>query len=113
MCIRDRYNMAKNLRGQESTVAHSVKDKAGRLSVDPDEISDRWGEYFSELYNQEEGEENLPERREEQLRINVDEGAITMEELEMAMGNMKNGRVQDVMGCRWRQCDVRRSCDGC
>src|SRR5678815_345906 len=31
------YNMAKNLRGQELTVAHSVRDKAGRLRVDPDE----------------------------------------------------------------------------
>lgn len=86
------YNMAKNLRRQESFVTHSVKDKEGRLRVDPDEISDRWGEYFSELYNREEGEGNPPERRVEQLQINGDESAITMEELEMAMGNMKNGK---------------------
>ena len=43
--------MAKNFRNKNSESSEAVKDKNENLLVKPEDISERWEEYFEQLLN--------------------------------------------------------------
>ena len=45
------WQTIRRLRGERSRVTHSIKDSAGRILMDENEILSRWREYFEDLLN--------------------------------------------------------------
>ena len=67
-----------------------IKDEEGTVLIEDDKILNRWRGYFQKLMN----EENPRERRQEQQEtVNTEVAEITPEEVESALGKMKNGKA--------------------
>lgn len=90
------FSLAKNYRGKNKEITHAIKDKEQNLLVNPNEISERWREYFEELLNSgDDGANN--DSNEEDLENQQSEYAqedwnITEQELETAVKAMKTGK---------------------
>ena len=91
------YSMAKSYRKGNSDTAYSIRNEGGTdLLVEPEEISQRWKEYFETLLNVEENENGNPE---ENLAIISEEernsynDLITMREVKEAIQSMKNSKA--------------------
>lgn len=94
------YSMAKNYRKGNSDCTYAIADRGGyNLLVEGQEIAGRWREYFQELLNvpeeeEEDGEGNADgvEGNEEEVVADVAR-EITTEEVQSAILRMKNGKA--------------------
>ena len=87
------YSLAKIYRGRNKELTYSVKDKEGKLLVDPEHVAEGWGEYFHELLNVEDksvedGGNQLADPGGEE-----DFEPITGEEVKTALSAMKDGKA--------------------
>ena len=89
------YTVAKNYRKEPGQQLGAVKSKEGELITDPGGVDDRWREYFQELLNVEQEDEE-PEEHVENLMEEPDLHMIRMEELEYAIKKMKNGKASGI-----------------
>lgn len=83
------YKMAKRYRMNNNVQATSIKNRGGELLVEQEEINAAWGEYFSDLYNQ--NVIPIPEEPEILMEQNA-EDPITREEVDDAIRKMKRGK---------------------
>ena len=86
------YGMAKSMRGNKEPEMHTVLNKEGKPLLEEEEVTERWSEYFEELLNVEEGEEEMDEipmrvrQEHEEIRM------IEIEEVKEAIKILKNGK---------------------
>ena len=94
------YRVLKTLRSGKTARATSIKNKKGKVLTETKEIMERWKEYFKELMETEtekNGNENVytneqeKERRKKRRRDENNE-EIKIEELEVAIRKIKNGK---------------------
>ena len=82
------YSIAKSYKRGEETVVNTIKSKDGVLLTDENEVDERWREYFSELLNPQELEDECENTS---LRLNYYH-EISNEETRVAISKMKNGK---------------------
>ena len=93
------FNLAKSYRKGNTVPTHSIRDKDDNLLIEPQEISQRWTEYFEDLLNfpgqdEAEREYNLENGRENEVEdIGENEWVITEVEVRAAVEKMKNGKA--------------------
>ena len=85
------YSMAKKYRSRDTPANRiSIKNKEGEILTHPEDIQNRWIEYFGELYNVgaavEDVEENIID-----MEI-AQEFPITLQEVKSALKSMKNNK---------------------
>ena len=86
------YSMTKNYRRTAKELTDAMRDRIGQLLVQPDDIANRWREYFDGLFNVrgcEDSDEDVD------LTINSDEvfEEITEAEFLRAIARMKRGKA--------------------
>ena len=86
------YSLANGYRRKRQFVSHVIKDKNEVLLTDSEEISERWKEYFCDLLNVPNSQENPEEENDFRIGEEDEENLITMEEFEKAISRMKNGK---------------------
>ena len=91
------FSMAKNYKKGSSAPACNIRDESGtRLLTEPEDIANRWGEYFENLLNVEncDGEDDsASEEEEEGMAYEGNENEITSMEVKEAVNKMKNGKA--------------------
>src|SRR6201990_159334 len=85
------FRLAKAYRGSKRKRGN-IKDKQGEILVRPTDINGRWTEHFRELLNVNDVEEEVGEEM-EGGQEDEEEDDIIGEELEVALGAMKNGKA--------------------
>ena len=83
------YSLANNYRAKRMRVSYAIKDKNNHILTEPEEIAERWREYFCDLLN-EPNEQFIVEQEEVIEREEENEQPITIDELQMAVSKMKN-----------------------
>ncbi len=88
------YGLAKSYR-RGKTKQYNIKDEEGNVITEQEKIQNRWLEYFGELLNAEEGDEE-EDLEEEEMEQDFEE--IMVEEFDRALAKMKNGKTPGVDG---------------
>ena len=86
------YSLANGYRRKRQFVSYAIKDKNEVLLTNSEEISERWKEYFCDLLNVPNSQENSEEENDFRIGEEDEENPITMEEFEKAISRMKNGK---------------------
>ena len=87
------YSIAKKYRKGGKEEVRTIKDKDGELLIDQDDIDDRWRQYFEELLNVAEVNQDENEDDDEPIESEVsEEDRITEKEVLDELKKMKNGK---------------------
>ena len=87
------YSMAKNHRNDKKETACSVKDVNNNIITEPEEVMERWREYFEELLNVGEGDRSIQEECFDDVNFEEDYEVITLDEVRAAIHQMKKGKA--------------------
>ena len=96
------YNTLKQMRKPKTNMLQNLKDKNGNILMEETSIMERWREYFKDLLEENENEDNVEEEEEEkredtenmeQEENQLQEEEITREEFSEAMEKMKLGKA--------------------
>lgn len=93
------YNTLKQMRKPKTNMLQNLKDRSGNIITEEASIMERWREYFKDLLEENEIEENIEEeeredtRNGEQEENQAQEEEITGEEFRQAMVKMKLGKA--------------------
>ena len=79
----------RRLRGKRSSVTFSIKDSAGNILTDENEILSRWREYFKDLLNP----VNASTRDTHEVTHLVEEEVFTAAEVATAIKGVKSGKA--------------------
>ena len=86
------YSLANGYRRKRQFVSHVIKDRNEVLLTDLEEISERWKEYFWDMLNVPNSQNNSDEENDFRIGEEEEENPVTMEEFEKAISRMKNGK---------------------
>ncbi len=87
------YSMAKNYRKGNNESTYAIMNKTGELLTKPQEIEERWREYFQELLNVEDVEVDEERNLDIQEEQGENPNEISIEEVKEALKKMRSGKA--------------------